>query len=84
MNISQIKSNFVKAKHKRASKMIEIGSPEFGQTWNRLRPEEYGIEVTPVCPVSGRSVLLYQETSTIGYKYNFNDMSLLCATAIRI
>jgi hypothetical protein len=44
-------------------KMIENGhiknwTPVIGQTcqaWNRLRPEGYGIEVTPVCPGTGRN-----------------------------
>ena len=37
---------------------IKNWSPVFGQTchaWNRLRPEGYGIEVTPVCPGTGRN-----------------------------
>ena len=37
---------------------IKNWTPVIGQTcqaWNRLRPREYGIEVTPVCPGTGRN-----------------------------
>jgi hypothetical protein len=39
-------------------KSIKNGSSGIGQpcqAWNRLRPEGYGIEVTPVCPRTGRN-----------------------------